>query len=94
MNRILVEKSPSPGKIEVLGADVWPLKKLAAGKHTHTYTANEECYVIEGDAVLSCAAQTAEPVSDGDLVFIPQGLTVTWEVAAGIEYRRRWQPQG
>ncbi len=93
MNHVLIEKSPSPSKIDVLGAEAWPLKKLAAGRHTHTYAASEDCYVTEGEAVLSCATQTAETVADGDLIFIPQGLTVTWEVAAEVEYRRREHAQ-
>ncbi len=88
MNDVLVERSPSPGKIEVLGADSWPLKKLAAGQYTRTYATSEECYIAEGKAVLSCG-RTIEAVAAGDLVFIPQGLTVTWEVPAEIEYHWR-----
>ena len=93
MDRILVEKSPSPGKLDVLGVDTWPRKKLPAGRYTHTYAENEDCYVTEGRAVLSCNTPTTETVADGDLVFIPRGLTVTWEVPDEVRYCYRTQTQ-
>ena len=90
MDTILVEKSPSHRKLDVLGTDGWPLKKLVPGKYTHTYKASEECYISAGEAILSCELQpTPVSVSEGDLLFIPQGLTVTWQVIIAIEYHWR-----
>ena len=91
MNHILIEKSPSPSKLDVLGIEAWPHRKLAAGCYTHTYTANEDCYVTAGEAILSCGVSPPETVADGDLVFIPRNLTVTWDVADEIEYHYRKQ---
>ena len=86
MNRILIEKSPSPHKIDVLGAETWPLKRITAGRYTRSYTTSEECYIVAGTATLACEAQNTETVNGGDLVFIPRGLTVTWDIAKAVEY--------
>lgn len=88
VERVLVERAPSPGKLEVLGAEDWPLERFPPGRHVRDYAAGEECYLVEGEAVLRCDGQTEE-VAAGDLLFIPRGLTVAWEVAAEIEYHRR-----
>lgn len=88
MSGVLVEKSPAPGKLEVLGIEGWALGKLAPGEYTRTYDNAEECCIVEGEAVLRSASGAVE-VAAGDLVFIPHGTEVTWEVAAGVEYRWR-----
>ncbi len=88
MERVLIEKAPSPSKLEVLGVESWPPERLSPGRHVRDYPAGEECCLSEGEAVLHCNGQTEE-VAAGDLLFIPRGVTVVWEVAAGIEYRRQ-----
>ena len=89
MNQILIEKSPSPGKLEVLGVESWPTQTMLVGKHTHHCKGNEEYYVSAGKAILDCGSHPGETIGDGDLVFIPQGLTVTWDVIDTVECHRR-----
>ncbi len=88
MERILIEKAASPSKLEVLGVEAWPLEKLPSGRHVLDYATSEECCLVEGEAVLRCNRQVEE-VGAGDLLFIPRGVTVVWETAAGLEYHRR-----
>ena len=89
MDRILVEKSPSPSKLEVLGVESWPTKTMAVGKYTYHCESNEEYYVSTGKATIDCGSHLRETLGEGDLVFIPQGLTVTWEVIDAVECHRR-----
>lgn len=88
MERVLIEKAPSPSKLEVLGVESWPPERFSLGRHVRDYAASEECCLSEGEAVLHCNGQTEE-VAAGDLLFIPRGVTVVWEVAAEVESRRR-----
>ncbi|GAA3300078.1 cupin domain-containing protein [Glutamicibacter nicotianae] len=48
-------------------------------KTTYELTNNEIIYVLEGSASLSLESQEPVFVSAGDLVFLPNGNTSTWE---------------
>ena len=89
MEQILVEKALSPGKMEVLGVEVWPVKTLGPGKYTEDYKASAEYYISAGAAILAYGSQPEETIGGGDLVFIPQGLTVTWKIIDEIEYHQK-----
>ena len=89
MDTILIERSPAPSKLEVLGVDTWPCRNLEPGDHTRLYTLGEECCLICGKAVLHQEAEEPLAAQRGDLLLIPSGSKVRWEVIQPVTYQFR-----
>ena len=56
-----------------------------SGKWTLTYSEDEFCYIIEGEAIVTDADGTAEKVSAGDAFCIPAGFEGTWETIGSVK---------
>ena len=87
METILVERSPAPSKLEVLGIDEWLLQTLAPGKHSRTHSVAEQCYLIMGELELCQDDTTPILIKRGDLFIIPAPSQVVWNVIRPVEYQ-------
>ncbi len=86
MDTILLEKSPAPGKLEVLNVDAWPLKKFPVGEHFQHHKLSEKCYIVAGKVKLVAEDQKSLTAWQGDLFIISADSKVRWCVIEAIEY--------
>ena len=84
MDDILLERNPSPAKLEVVGVYDWPIWTKEVSTFPWTYERRETCYFLEGDVIVT--PEGGEPVhmGEGDLVTFPAGMTCTWEIRAPV----------
>jgi len=82
--QILVERSPSPMKLDVMYVEDWETWEKDVSKFPWSYDQTETCYIIAGEAVIT--PDDGEPViiAEGDLVTFLAGLTCTWEIRKPI----------
>ncbi|MFI2811909.1 cupin domain-containing protein [Microbulbifer sp. JSM ZJ756] len=56
-----------------------------AGKWELTYSEDEYCYIIEGEAAITDSDGHSERVATGDAFCIPAGFRGTWETLGSVK---------
>ncbi len=86
MNEILIEKDPSPMKLDVMGVEDWDIWEKAVSEFDWEYEQTETCYVLQGEAEIT-PADGADPVTigAGDLVTFLAGLRCHWRITEPIQ---------
>jgi len=87
---VLIERHPSPMKLDVMGVDEWPLHQSGSARFERSYQETETCYVVSGEAVVTPHGG-GDPVclQEGDLVSLLPGLTCTWELRGEFSMHHR-----
>lgn len=84
MDRILVERDPSPAKLEVIGVYDWPVWTKEVSTFPWRYDTRETCYLLEGEAIVTPEGGEPVEIARGDLVTFPAGMSCTWEIRAPV----------
>lgn len=84
MDKILVERNPSPAKLEVIGVYDWPVWTREISTFPWRYDARETCYLLEGQAIVTPEGGEPVEIGRGDLVTFPAGMSCTWEIRAPV----------
>lgn len=84
MSKILVERDPSPMKLEVMHVEQWDIWERGVSRFPWTYDATETCFVLEGEAVVTPDNGDPVTISAGDLVVFMAGLSCVWEITKPI----------
>jgi hypothetical protein len=84
MNQILVERNPSPAKLEVIGVYDWPIWEKEVSTFPWRYDTRETCYLLDGEAIVTPEGGEPVTIGRGDLVTFPAGLACTWEIRAPV----------
>lgn len=84
MPDITVERKISLAKLDAMGVDVWPVWSKEISTFDWTYDQTEECYVLEGEAVVTPTGGEPVTIQEGDFVNFPAGLSCVWEVKSPI----------
>jgi len=81
---IVVERGPSRARLEALGVFAWPVWEKEVSTFPWEYAAEEVCYLLAGEVVVT--PEGGEPVTlrPGDLVTFPAGMRCTWEVRTPV----------
>jgi hypothetical protein len=82
---ILLERKPSPAKLEVLGVYDWPVWRKEPSIFPWKYEVAETCYLRRGRVIVTPASGAPVELARGDLVTFPAGLSCTWEVLETVE---------
>jgi uncharacterized cupin superfamily protein len=82
---ILVERNPSPAKLDVLGVYDWPIWRKETSTFPWQYGAQETCYVLRGRFVVTPEGGAPQEFRRGDLITFPAGLSCTWEILEDVE---------
>jgi uncharacterized cupin superfamily protein len=90
MNTIKIEHHPSPARLDGLGVFGWPVWEKEASEFPWHYDAEETCYLLEGDVVVT--PDGGEPVEfgQGDLVIFPRDLSCTWKICTAVRKHYRF----
>ena len=84
MDKIKVEKNPSPGRLKELGVTSWPIWTKEASEFPWEYDEKETCYFLEGDVIVTPDAGDPVKIGKGDLVIFPKGVTCTWKIKKDV----------
>jgi uncharacterized protein len=80
VSQVTVEKSPSQGRLDILGVSKWPTWQKEVSTFSWTFPEQEIAYILEGECVITPNGGCAVTFGKGDLVTFPAGMTANWEV--------------
>jgi uncharacterized protein len=84
-SQIKIERQPSQERLNELGVFSWSIWEKEVSQFPWTYDAEETCYFLEGDVVVT--PDDGEPVKmgKGDLVTFPAGMRCTWKIESDVK---------
>ena len=83
--QILLERNPSPMKLEVMGVYDWPIWRKEASRFAWTYQQQETCYILRGRFTVTPDGGESQHFQRGDLITFPQGMQCTWQITEDVE---------
>ncbi len=89
MKQIRVERDADPARLRQLGVERWPTWTKEVSTFPWTYDAEETCYFLEGEVVVTPEGGAAVTVGKGDLVTFPAGMSCTWDVRRPVRKHYR-----
>lgn len=89
MNKIRVERNPSEERLASLGISGWPVWTKEVSEFPWTYDAEETCYLLEGDVIVTPDDGAPVEIGKGDLVTFPKGMSCTWKIRKDV--RKHYQ---
>lgn len=89
MKQIRVEHEPDAARLRQLGVERWPIWTKDVSTFPWTYDADETCYFLEGEVVVTPEGGSAVRVGKGDLVTFPAGMSCTWDVRRPVRKHYR-----
>ncbi|MBE9042622.1 cupin domain-containing protein [Oscillatoriales cyanobacterium LEGE 11467] len=82
---IKIDRQPSQSKLNELGVFDWAIWTKEVSKFPWTYDAEETCYFLEGDVVVTPEGGEPVEMGKGDLVTFPVGMSCTWNIRADVK---------
>lgn len=85
MSQITIQHQVDEARLVELGVRDWGIWHKEPSSFPWQYDANETCYFIEGEVVVT--PEDGEPVriGKGDLVVFPQGMRCHWEILSEVK---------
>lgn len=80
MSEIKIERQTNRNQLEVGGVFNWPVWEKEVSTFPWTYDANEICYFLEGNVVVTPDGGEPVQMGKGDLVTFPVGMSCIWEI--------------
>ena len=84
MSEIKIEHQPDQQRLDQLGITGWAVWEKEAAEFPWTYDAQETCYFLEGDVMVTTDDGRQYVMGKGDLVTFPSGLTCTWLIKRAV----------
>ncbi|HEY3448924.1 MAG TPA: cupin domain-containing protein [Myxococcales bacterium] len=81
---IQVEHNASEARLGDLGVREWPIWTKPASTFDWSYDADETCFFLEGDVVVTPKNGSPVAMGKGDLVIFPLGMECTWEIRKDV----------
>jgi len=85
VTQIKIERNPSEERLKELGISDWPIWTKEASEFPWTYDAQETCYFLKGDVVVTPDGGEPVEMSKGDLVTFPAGMSCTWKISKDVK---------
>ncbi len=85
MPRVLLEKSPSPMKLEVLGVEVWPLTHHPVARWDRYLQQTETSYIVSGAGEIRVQNEDPVQFTAGDLITVMPDTECVWHITEAIE---------
>ena len=84
MNKIKIEHNPSDKRLKEQGVLGWPIWTKEVSEFSWSYDAQETCYFLEGDVVVTPDRGKPVKIGKGDLVIFPKGMSCTWNIRKAV----------
>ena len=78
-------RKPKMEDIEKEGVMSWPIWEKEISRFDWHYDETEECYLLEGKAVVETSDGEKVQFSKGDFVTFPKGLSCVWEIKEPVK---------
>ena len=78
-------RKPKKEDIKKEGVMSWPIWEKEISRFDWHYDETEECYLLEGKAVVETDNGENVQFSKGDFVTFPKGLSCVWEIKEPIK---------
>jgi uncharacterized cupin superfamily protein len=78
-------RKPKMEDIEKEGIMSWPIWEKEISRFDWHYDETEECYLLEGKAVVETDDGEKVQFSKGDFVTFPKGLSCVWEIKEPVK---------
>ncbi len=82
---IKIERQPSQERLNQLGVSKWGIWQKEVSIFPWTYDAQETCYFLEGDVIVTPEGGQPVQMGKGDLVTFPAGMSCTWEISRDVK---------
>jgi hypothetical protein len=82
---ISVISQPDNATLQTLGVNTWPIWQKEIATFPWFYDAQEVCYLIEGDVLVTPNHGEPVHIQAGDLVTFAQGLHYTWQILKPVK---------
>ena len=85
MSEIKVLHNPDQTMLDALSVTSWGVWEKEISEFPWTYDAEETCYFLEGEVIVT--PDGGEPVSmgKGDMVTFPKGMSCRWDIKKDIK---------
>ena len=83
--KIILERNPSPMKLEVMGVERWGIWRKEVSTFPWTYNQQETCYILRGRFTVTPDGGEPQEFKRGDLITFPAGMSCTWEIHEDVE---------
>lgn len=82
---IAIDRQPTQERLNQLGVLSWPIWTKEVSEFPWTYDAEETCYFLAGEVMVT--PEEGEPVvmGKGDLVTFPAGLSCIWKITSDVK---------
>lgn len=84
-SQILLERKPSPMKLDVLGVYDWPIWRKEVSTFDWEYAQTETCYILRGKFIVTPEGGEPQEFKRGDFITFPQGMKCVWEILEDVE---------
>ena len=85
MRDIEVEHNPREDQLDGLGVKDWPIWTKEVSEFPWSYDAQEVCYFLEGDGVVTPEGGEPIEMGKGDFVTFPSGMNCTWKIRKPVK---------
>ena len=85
MSEIKIERNPDQQRLDELGVSDWGIWTKEASEFPWTYDAEEVCYFLEGEVVVTPDGGEPVEMGVGDLVTFPAGMSCTWLIKQDVK---------
>ena len=82
---IHIQHQPSQDQLQTLGVFTWPIWEKERSSFDWFYDAEETCYLLEGQVVVSYGQGESVSFGAGDLVTFPKGLACRWTIQKAVK---------
>ncbi len=90
MGEIKIKRAPDNGHLEDLGVSGWAIWSKEASEFPWTYDAQETCYFLEGEVIVTPDGGEPVRMGTGDLVTFPDGMSCTWKILKDVRKHYRF----
>ena len=90
MSEIKIERKPDQQRLNELNVNSWSIWSKEPSEFPWTYDAEETCYFLEGDVVVTPEGGKPIAMTKGDLVTFPQGMCCTWLIRLAVKKHYRF----
>ncbi len=90
MSGIKVERNPPAEQLQHLGVDHWGVWEKECSTFPWTYDAEETCYFLDGEVIVTPKDGEAIRMGKGDMVIFPKGMSCTWQILKDVRKHYRF----
>jgi len=91
MSEIKIEHDASDERLKDLGISSWPIWTKEASEFPWQYDAQETCYLLEGDVVVTPDDGDPVEIKKGDLVTFPRGMKCRWKIRKAVRKHYKFE---